>query len=171
MSRAGEAEAKINEVVGKLDNKSLKIQPPNMLVNVQNEGQQPVSKQSWHVDLCEDQRGLVAIGAVERATLLVFPGSRAEVQEFLRLEKLVADEKIKKTELVALLRSRRFEAVRVVMEPGDLLFMTGDTIHAGDRGVERESSIRIHWYIMEGDTGNSTMHLKHFGSDFERCFQ
>jgi hypothetical protein len=164
-------EAKIKEVMAVLGEDKLRLADPNMLVNVQEPGQKPVTKQGWHTDMAEGKWGIVAIGAVQPMTLLMFPGSRFEIQEFLRLEQLVADLKIKMVDMDAWLKSRSFKAVRLVLKPGDLLFLTGDTIHAGDRGINGQPSLRLHWYITkDGTVDNSTTHLTNYDDDFNQCF-
>lgn len=164
-------EATIKEFITELDEDDLRLAPPNLLINVQGRGQKPVAKQGWHTDMAEDQWGMVAIAPVQKSTLLAFPGSAAEIREFQRLEKLVEKDEITKAELVAWLRGRHFRAVRIVLHPGELLFMTGDTVHAGDRGIHGERSLRMHWYITQGTAkDNSTQHLGHFGDDFSQCF-
>ncbi|GIL96946.1 hypothetical protein Vretimale_2667 [Volvox reticuliferus] len=120
----------------------------------------------------EDEWGTVAIAAIERFTLLIFPGSRHEIMELQRLEQLVTASVIEEADLTAWLAARKFKAMRLVLEPGDLLIMSGDTVHAGDRGVDGCGTLRLHWYITEGVAkDNSTTHLSHYGKELLKCFE
>lgn len=171
------AEKTIREVLDVLDKSlpdddNLYLSRPNLLANLQGKRQLPVCRQGWHTDHAEDQWGVVAIGAVQKTSLLVFPGSAAEIREFQRLERLVTQNKIAEAELEAWLRGRAFKALRLVLQPGDMVFMTGDTIHAGDRGTNGSRSMRMHWYITQSTAkDNSTTHLEHYGESFKKCFR
>ncbi|EFJ39788.1 hypothetical protein VOLCADRAFT_100563 [Volvox carteri f. nagariensis] len=127
------------------------LQPssPALLMNTQSASQKPVSRQCWHIDLSEDQTGFVVIAAVQQCSLLVFPGSHNQVQEYWRLQKLLEMEKIGEATLKACLTSKfnSVKAVRINLDLGDILFMSGHTIHAGDRGIDKHPALRMHWYV------------------------
>ncbi|GIM01297.1 hypothetical protein Vretimale_6096, partial [Volvox reticuliferus] len=125
------------------------INPPAMLINTQSARQKPVSRQCWHTDLSEGQTGFVAIAAVQNFSLLVFPGSHKEVQECWRLQGMLKKGVISEASFKACLGSHSFKAVRMNLKLGDILFMSGHTIHAGDRGSDKHPALRMHWYVTD----------------------
>jgi hypothetical protein len=48
---------------------------PNLLFNVQRKNETPIQRQGFHIDLTLAERGFVVIAAVQKISLLVFPGT------------------------------------------------------------------------------------------------
>ena len=51
----------------------------------------------------------------------------------------------------------RTTLVRVHIEPGYVLVMDGNTVHAGDKGVKGKLSPRMHTYVQRSQPGDSTV--------------
>ncbi|GIM09867.1 hypothetical protein Vretimale_13670 [Volvox reticuliferus] len=150
---------------------TLHMNQPAILINTQTARQKPVSRQCWHTDLSEGQTGFVAIAAVQKFSLLVFPGSHIEVQECWRLQDLVQKGVISEASFKACLASHSFTAVRIYLDLGDILFMSGHTIHAGDRGTDKHPALRMHWYITDEEKRNETSQIVLYGDDFANRFR
>ncbi len=58
---------------------------------------------------------------------------------------------IEEADMAAWLASSRFKPVRLELTLGDIFFMTDDTVHTGDHGMDGQPSPRVHWYMTEGD--------------------
>jgi hypothetical protein len=46
--------------------------------------------------------------------------------------------------------------IRLVLNPGDILFLHGNTVHAGDEGVAGEMQPRLHWEVRKDKLINAT---------------
>ncbi|GIM06010.1 hypothetical protein Vretimale_10420 [Volvox reticuliferus] len=163
-------ERELDRVRMQMGGQTLRVNPPSLLINTQTARQQPVSRQCWHTDLSEGQTGYVAIAAVQKFSLLVFPGSHKEVQECWRLQDLVKRGVISEASFKACLGSHSFKAVRMNLELGDILFMSGHTIHAGDRGTDKHPGLRMHWYVTDDEKKNETSQIVLYGDDFAKRF-
>ncbi|GLC39792.1 hypothetical protein PLESTM_000942500 [Pleodorina starrii] len=167
----------INEVAGASGLKRPIVHPPNLLLNLQDEGRTPVGRQGWHTDLSEGQEGFVLIAAVQNTSLLVFPESHMVVKEFWRLDDLVDNKVIPESDLTAWIQMRTFRPLRLRLTPGDVVFLGGHTVHAGDRGVDGQPSFRLHWNVTESKDGrrgpksNETRHLHEYGEPFAKAFE
>ncbi|EFJ49436.1 hypothetical protein VOLCADRAFT_104317 [Volvox carteri f. nagariensis] len=134
-----------------MESHTLHHSSPAILINRQAACQKPVSRQCWHTHLSEGQTGFVVIAAVQKCSLLVFPGSHKQLQEYWRLQQLLKMDKIGEATFKACLSSNggSFKAVRINLDLGDILFMSGHTIHAGGWGIDKHPALCIHWYVTE----------------------
>ena len=146
---------------------ALEVKQPVILVNVQREGEAPVQRQSLHVDLSEKQKGFVAIVPLEEGvTLLIAPGSGSAVRNFRRLGD---SERLSDKALAYLFPET--PVIRLELELGMMVLLSGDTVHAGDSGVDGKRSLRMHWYVMNSDVENSTYLVEQFGKEIAVKFR
>ncbi|KXZ41537.1 hypothetical protein GPECTOR_408g247 [Gonium pectorale] len=144
---------------------------PALLVNKQKPRGPPVECQAPHLDLGRKQKGISAILALEAFSLLVYPGSEAVVKEFWRRLDHVSSGDHSPEDMDAWLASRKFRALRMKVEPGDIILLSGHTVHAGDRGEHGHMALRIHWYVTESlYEENETTPLKTLSSEFAEMF-
>lgn len=162
----------IREVAESCDLQNTSMSVPTLLVDMQPEGQRLVGRQGWHTDLKEGQQGFVAIGTTQETSMLFYPESQRVVEEFWRLDGMVRDEEIPESDLTTWMQMRIFKALRLRMSVGCLVFLSGHTVHAGDRGVDGKPSYGVHWYV--SDVGNeeehATNHLLQYGEKFAAAF-
>lgn len=50
----------------------------------------------------------------------------------------------------------RFDLKRLVLQPGQVLVMHGNLLHAGDHGWGDETHARLHYYIVPSNVGKNT---------------
>jgi hypothetical protein len=147
----------------------LKIQSPVVLINTQEVGQPPVSAQDFHVDIPPTSPatpGFVAIMAMESdVTLLVMPYSGIAVRDFIGFKNGCSTLDQKLPELFP-----KFKAIRVKLKVGHILLLNGDTVHAGDCGVDGKHGLRIHWYAQADEVLNETFTIEQFGDGFGERF-
>ncbi|GFR50628.1 hypothetical protein Agub_g12720 [Astrephomene gubernaculifera] len=160
----GVVEPKINEAVAAMGDDDLELHPPYLLLNTQSEQQEPVRRQGNHTDLKMEQKGGVAIAAVQKMGLLLYPESNRVLERYWQLEKLVDEGGITPADLEAWVKMRKFKAVRVELEAGDIIFLSGHMVHAGDCGMDNYPSLRVHWYFTDGKKENETTHLVMYGA-------
>ena len=167
----GRVESEVKEVMASMSNRGLTLHRPALLVNEQGPRDKPVARQGYHVDLKPGQWWAVAIAPVKPVSLLVVPGSHSQVHTLQRLQEMVTNGVMSEADLDAWLSSRSYKAVRLELTLGDILFMSGDTVHAGDRGKDRQPSPRIHWYMtQENVKENETTHLIDLHPKFPALF-
>jgi hypothetical protein len=71
------------------------------------------------------------------------------------------DDSLTDTDLIKLSRLLPIHQVlRVVMGPGHILFLRGNTVHAGDAAVQGEVHPRMHWYVHDKPVENLTHLIK-----------
>ncbi len=96
------------------------------------------------------------------------PYSGLHVREYQKLVQNT-ENSISSTQLTAIVPT--FKAVRLQLEVGQVLLMTGDTVHSGDRGIDGKASTRIHWYVMNSNKVDDTYLVDMFGKDFASRFE
>ncbi len=144
----------------------------NMMMNVQAAGQTPVGSQGFHTDLGPGQEGLVVIAPAQPTSLQLYVESNRILKELWRWEKMLKAGQVTKAGFNAWLGMRTFKAVRLQLNLGDILFMSGHTIHAGDVGIPNCPSLRLHWYVLKGQGAKDTMkHLVQYGEAFAKRFE
>ncbi|GFR53101.1 hypothetical protein Agub_g15812 [Astrephomene gubernaculifera] len=166
----GLVEPKIKEAMAGMGDANLKLYPPSILLNTQSERQKPVARQGNHTDLAKGQKGGVVIAAVQKMRLLLYPDSNRVLARYWQLEELVDSGVITEEDLLAWVQMRKFKAVRVELDAGDIIFLDGHTVHAGDCGMDDYPSLRLHWYFLDGQKENETTHLIVYGDAFAAQF-
>ncbi|KXZ42440.1 hypothetical protein GPECTOR_146g5 [Gonium pectorale] len=64
-----------------------------------------------------------------------------------------------------------FKLIRLELAVGDVLLLSGDCVHAGDRGLDKKPSLRVHWYVMNYEKTDDTNILEVFGKEFASHFE
>ncbi|PNH01989.1 hypothetical protein TSOC_012063 [Tetrabaena socialis] len=147
--------------------KNVKIEDPAILYNKQAPGQAPVTRQSLHHDLDIDADGLVLICALEDGVpIVVTPYSHIAVEEVERLKTRFSEAKIASSLPPSVFGTPQ----RLVLKKGQLLFLGGHTVHAGDSGVPNSPSLRVHWYALAGKKKNATSMIQQFHPDLADRF-
>ena len=137
------------------------------VVLVNKTGPQPVGTQAFHTDTDAGVPGFIAILPFqEKTTMLVACGSRWAVHlAGSRQEKDgVTDEEIAAG-------IPKWTVARLVMEPGQLVLLDGNTVHAGDAGAPGQTSVRLHWYFMKEPLDNATYPITMLGKVFASLFK
>ena len=60
---------------------------------------------------------------------------------------------------------------RLVMEPGQLVLLDGNTVHARDIGVPGQTYVRLHWYFVKEPLDNATYPITMLGKVFASLFK
>ncbi|GLC52398.1 hypothetical protein PLESTB_000624800 [Pleodorina starrii] len=137
----------------------------NTAILVNMPGEKPVGPQAFHVDMAPGKDGFVVIVALEpNVSLLLAPGSHVWVKEWARLKGHG------RTEEEAATVVPQQQLVRLSLEVGQVLLLHGNTVHAGDRGVAGEHSLRLHWYVQSGRVANTTYMLPMLSPHFAKRF-
>ncbi|KXZ50354.1 hypothetical protein GPECTOR_17g995 [Gonium pectorale] len=157
--------------------------PPAVILNAQpvnknGEKAPPVALLAAHMDLATFQRGFVTILALVMYSLIVYLCSEAEVLAYEELVQQVKKGEGSQKDLDIWCRSHRNQGVRIVLQPGDVLFMTGNTVHRGDKGIEDYSAPRLHLNTVEAHGKNKdkgkeqdTVIMDVWGRQFSSVFQ
>ncbi|KXZ42793.1 hypothetical protein GPECTOR_118g390 [Gonium pectorale] len=145
-------------------------------VNEKGEKAPPVALQAAHMDLPTYQRGFVTVVALVMYSIIVYLCSQAEVVAYEELVRQVDKGVGSQQDLDIWCRSHRNQGVRVVLQPGDVLFMTGNTVHRGDKGIDDYTAPRLHMYTVEAEkTGKGkdqdTVIMDVWGRKFSEVFQ
>lgn len=138
----------------------------NSMVLVNEPVEPPVGIQCLHCDLPPFAKGFVGLLALSRYTILVSPASHHAVQAHQMLMDMHpnADE----SEIMCMVSAPKL--VRLVIEPGELVLLHGNIIHAGDMGSAGELSPRIHFYVIQNSVDNETLPAIGMGPLFEAMF-
>jgi hypothetical protein len=147
--------------------KGEKVQKGVALIN--RPGSPPLRAQLIHTDLSVGRQGFVAIVVLEPCSVLVSPGSHSAVRQYKGL--LGSDVQLHKArEADALASVAVPKLLRVQMEPGQVLLLHGNTVHAGDAAVGDRKSPRLHFYVQKGKVDNETNPLFPLGKRFAAKF-
>lgn len=133
--------------------KRLRLYEEVMILN--RPGRTPVKRQFFHNDQdAKLPRAYVAIAAVERATILFAKYSHIAIRDCARRVGTGPGQ----ISLEAFIRTMpTYKIVRLTMEPGDVIIMDGNLVHAGDAGRPGSYSARMHWYIQAGRNAKETV--------------
>ncbi|PNH05728.1 hypothetical protein TSOC_007988 [Tetrabaena socialis] len=116
-----------------------------------------------HIGLGPGSKGFVAIVPLVRANVLVAPGSRQHVLMGERLNELWenASNNEERAEVVQVVLDTIPEChlVRLEVEPGQILFIDGNTVHAGDAAIPEETPLRLHFYALGPHTATADTRL------------
>ncbi|KXZ41562.1 hypothetical protein GPECTOR_392g208 [Gonium pectorale] len=140
------------------------VHMPVVLRNSQADGQDPVTEQAAHMDMPDWIEGFVGITALEGGvTINVAMGSGPLIAIYDRFDK------IPKRTLLEMLPN--FNLMRVELEVGQVLLLGGNCVHAGDRGLDKKHSLRVHWYVMNYEKTDDTNIMGIWGKEFENHFK
>ena len=144
-----------------------KVQKGVVLIN--RPGSPPLRAQLIHTDMSVGRKGFVAIAVLEPCSVLVSPGSHSAIRQYQGL--LGIDKQLHKArEANALASVAVSKLVRMQMEPGQVVLLHGNTVHAGDAAVGDRKSPRLHFYVLKGNVDNETNPLFHLGKRFAAMF-
>ncbi len=158
------AATKAGELMSAVAGPGLRVRKAVVLVNEPVEP--PVGAQCLHSDLTPFETGFVGLLALSRYTLLVSPGSHHAVQIHQSLMGRSAGTR----EADIMPAVPRPQLVRLVIEPGQLVLLHGNTIHAGDAGSVGVMAPRLHLYAMRESVKNETQPAVGLGPHFEAMF-
>ncbi|KXZ42209.1 hypothetical protein GPECTOR_182g264 [Gonium pectorale] len=132
-----------------------------LLWNERDVSQPPLERQAAHTDNAEGQGGAVCIAAIQDFTLLVYTHSERIILDYFRIKAKVVKGETTEEDLANWLASKTFRPIRLQLRAGDLLFMQGHTVHAGDWATSEGRSYRMHFYIApRKDMENQTFLFK-----------
>jgi hypothetical protein len=145
------------------------VQKAVMLVNHPGQdGDPPVGEQCFHIDLESNRKGLVSIVPLEPVSLLVSPNSHKAVSSYTAMRE-AGDKKLTEAQVMRFITAAR--PVRVEMEPGQVILLHGNTVHAGDAGRPGKWSPRLHYYLTAGAIDNETTPVEGIGRRFAALFR
>ena len=130
------------------------------------EGDEPVGMQSIHTDLIAMRHGFVGFLGLSRYSVLVSPMSHHAVRTLATLKKLHPD--CTEADMLPMLSAPKL--VRLMIEPGQLVLVHGNTVHAGDAGSLGEWAPRIHFYATRGAIDNKPSPIEHVHPLFAKLF-
>jgi ectoine hydroxylase-related dioxygenase (phytanoyl-CoA dioxygenase family) len=87
----------------------------------------------------------VIITALQAGSVLVYPFSHLMVSALGWMMARTANEKAADRSLAS--KVPAMDAIRIHMEPGQVLVMDGHLVHAGDRGQPGQPALRLHFYM------------------------
>ncbi|KXZ40864.1 hypothetical protein GPECTOR_1718g828 [Gonium pectorale] len=143
---------------------------PNLLGNKPVKGLPPVTRQVLHVDTAFGRISFVIIlPLVPHTTLLVAPGSHTWVKAYGEHYYEGTPESARAMEdLDKVLPEHK--CVRLCLQPGELIILHGNTVHAGDAGRQGDWAPRLHWYVQPDKVENETYLLNMLGKRFADKF-
>ena len=116
------------------------------------EGDEPVGMQAIHTDLVPLRNGFVGFLGLSRYYVLVSPMSHHAIRTFETLRK--KNPLLQDSDLLRLVGAPKL--VRLLIEPGQIVLVHGNTVHAGDAGIRGEWAPRVHFYATKGMVDNET---------------
>ena len=138
-----------------------------VLINLPGkEGDEPVGMQSIHTDLLPLRQGFVGLLGLFRYSVLVSPMSHHSIRTLATLEKM--NPNATESDLVSMVSAPKL--VRLMIEPGQLVLLHGNTVHAGDAGSLGEWAPRMHFYATRGVMDNETSPIEHVHPLFAKLF-
>ena len=131
------------------------LQGGSLIMNKVVEGQ-PVDAQALHID-SKKPGALSVFAAFETGKMLVVPLSHHVMQDALAADFIahgggVGDVEASQERLRELLEwiPPQYKLLELRYEPGDLIVMSGQCVHAGAAGEVGKSALRCHWYLESG---------------------
>ena len=126
----------------------------------------PVKAQARHTDMRHGSYGIVAIVALAPMTLLVSPMSHLLlVLEWIRQKgRRLSPAKISAN------MPRGVPMKRVLLQPGQILYMHGNLVHAGAAGFADVWSPRVHFYLQDKPVENATYYTEQVDPLFAKKF-
>jgi len=121
------------------------------------EGDEPVGMQSIHTDLHALRQGFVVFLGLSRYSVLVSPTSHHAIRTLENLQRTNPD--LTESDLITMVAAPKL--VRLIIEPGQLVLVHGNTVHAGDAGSLGQWAPRLHFYATSSDIVNETMPIEH----------
>ena len=121
------------------------------------EGDEPVGMQAIHTDLHALRQGFVVFLGLSRYSVLVSPTSHHSIRTLASLQKMNPDST--ESDFISMVSAPKL--VRLVIEPGQLVLVHGNTVHAGDAGSLGEWAPRLHFYATSSAIDNETMPIEH----------
>ena len=156
------------ELLSTVAGTDLRVQNTMVLVNELVEP--PVGIQCLHSDLPPFEPGFVGLLlGLSRYTLLVSPGSHWAVQMHQSLMDQRSEQgNISEEDIMFMIAVPKL--VRLVIEPGQLVLLHGNTVHAGDAGSAGDMVPRMHFYATKTSVCNETQPVVGLGPLFEALF-
>lgn len=140
-------------VMGVIGKNSYKVHKTVVMVNHPGkEGDEPVGMQAIHTDLMALRNGFVGFLGLCRYSVLVSPMSHHTIRNFEALRK--KNPLLQDSDILRLVGAPKL--VRLMIEPGQIVLVHGNTVHAGDAGIRGEWAPRVHFYATKGMVDNET---------------
>ena len=128
------------------------------------EGDEPVGMQAIHIDLLPFRKGFVGFLGLSRYSVLVSPMSHHAIRTFETLRK--KNPLLEDLDLLHLVSAPKL--VRLMIEPGQIVLVHGNTVHAGDAGSLGDWAPAF--YATRGAIDNETSPIEHVHPLFVKLF-